>query len=252
MSKETRLFTDIGAEWVRESIEGMQPHYTAVSLDDFPEEILRARQMVAERYLDLGKIAPEQIAPDGTLATDAYADKSRYFGVYDQAGEMVATTRMIWWPESSVDDLLLPLNRLAEGEADALRALAPGRVAEVGGFVKQPGVPTLATLKVMRELFHYAHQRDVQYVVCGLDPVMAEKFYARIFEWAFQPLSDEDMSFPGYKGVQRPYKIDVPATFSRERAEKRRVSSLGERAVSLFIRGYFRSAPDTPIRIAKF
>lgn len=252
MSRETRLLADIGAEWVRESIEGMQPRYTAASLDGLPEEVLRARRLVADRYVKLGKVTLEQIGADGTIATDEFADKSRYFGVYDQAGDMVATTRMIWSSDSTADDLLLPLGALPGKEAEALRALAPGRVGEIGGFVKEPGVPTLATLKVMRELFHYAHQQDVQYVVCGLDPVMAEKFYARIFEWAFQPLSNEDMAFPGYKGVQRPYKIDVPATFGRERAEKRQVSSLGERAVSLFIRGYFRSAPDTPIRIAKF
>jgi hypothetical protein len=245
MSKEARLLTEIGTEWALESIDGLQPRYTAVSLEGSPEEITRARQFVAARYLELGNITADQVAEDGTLATDRFVETSKYFGAYDDTGELVATTRVIWSPESVADDLCMPIDRLAPEEAVQLRSLEPGAVGEIGGFVKKPGVSTVASLKVMRELFNYAHREQIQYLVCGLNPVMAEKLYGRIFEWGLQPLSDHDMSFPGYNGLQRPYKIDVPATFSRERATKRRASSLGERAVGLFIRGYFRAQANS-------
>lgn len=238
-AKQLRLLRDIGSEWVRESIPNGHPAIEARPLAD-EHEVYCARQLATLCFKELGKIDGHEVNEDNVLIHDKFLPYSTYFGAF-QDGEIRATTRLIWSPETTVDDLRLPVDALSSDWQDQLRTEAPGMIGEIGSLSKLRGTSNVATLKVIRELFGYADRHDVRYLVCGLDPHVVEKLYAKIFGGALQPLHDQQINFPGIQGGQMPYIIDLPESFRDHREGSSTRQSLGERAVGMFVRNYFKS-----------
>jgi hypothetical protein len=205
------------------------------------DEILRSRRFATACFRALGKIHESDIGDDGVPRNDPFFPYSTYFGTYDQQNELMATTRLIWSPQSSVDDLRLPVSALNGEVQERLRACGPGEIGEIGSLAKVAGASSVTTIKVLRELFDYADTHDINYLVCGLDPQVVRKSYGVLFGTGLQPLHDEQLRFPGIQGVQCPYIIDVPVSYRARQEVVRTSQSLGERAVGMFVRSYLRS-----------
>ena len=236
MKRPLEVIRDISSEVVREVVPGFEPRFDASRLTS-DQDIMRARQLSAERYVTQGKIKPEELDENGIIRDDPYSDKSIYFGVYEN-NDMLATTRIIWSPDSKVSDLRMPIEELDEKSQAFLLAQEPGTVAEISSLAKVKGVSNVATLKLLRELFMFADENAIEQMVCGLEPKLLP-LYNKLFGGALVPLSDTSIEYPDFKGEQAPFTIDLYGSYKDQREEMKK-RSIGERALGLVVRNYFR------------
>lgn len=237
--KQVNLAKEIGSEWIRETVPGMEPRIETRPLTD-EAEIYRARQLATQCFKELGKIDSREVNEDNVLIHDPFLPYSTYFGAFENEA-MRATTRLIWSEASTADDLRLPVDALDPQWRDFLRDQTPGSIGEIGSLSKEKGSSNVTTLKVLRELFGFADDNEVQYLVCGLEPKVVERLYSKLFGGALQPLHNDHIAFPGIEGVQVPYIIDLPRAFSDHRERQATRRTLGERAVGMMVRNYFKS-----------
>jgi len=236
MAKSFELVRDITLETAREKLPLLQPHYEAHLLES-PEEIHEARRLATLTFSALGKIDSAELGEDGVLRHDSFLDRSSFFGTFVD-GEMSVTTRLIWTPDGTVEDLRLPTERIDRDKAIFLKEQPPGTVAEIGALAKVRGSSNVATLKLLREVFGFADQNDIRYLVCGLEPKLYPT-YNKLFGGALQRLHDEEIEFPGIIGMQVPLMIDLRHSFEHQKDEMHK-RTLGDRAIGFFVRNYFR------------
>lgn len=236
MPKTTELLRNMSAEYAREVIPGLTPHFRAGRLTT-PDKILEARQLATTRFVEFGKIPEAKLNADGVLKDDTFLDRSVFFGAYED-DSIVATTRLVWSPDSTIDDLRLPASSLEPDVADFLSQLKPGSMAEIGSLAKISGTTNLATLKLLREVFAFADEQSIQYLVCGLEPKILPT-YQQLFGGAIQRLHEEDIEFPGIIGKQTPLIINLYKSFSHQKDEMHK-RSLGQRAMGFGVRHYFK------------
>jgi hypothetical protein len=64
----------------------------------------------------------------------------------------------------------LPVELIDKNEADFLLNAKPGAVAEIGSLAKKDHTSNVATLKLLREVFDFAQENNIEDFVCGLEP----------------------------------------------------------------------------------
>ena len=236
MAKSTEVVRQISRDWVREKVPFLTPLYERRRLED-EDEIIRARRMATLAFVELGKIPEKQVGVDGLLKHDSLLPMSTFFGTFRASDdELMATTRLLWRDDLTVDELRLPINDIKPEHAEYLRAHEPGQIAEIGSLAKKHGAETVAILHLLRSIWHHAAEQEVKTFVCGLEPKVYPHF-VQMFGDAVVPLSDETMEFPGIKGQQRPLMIDVMNSVAIQDASEHAspVQRLGRRAIGRFI-----------------
>lgn len=236
MSKSTELLRGMSTELLRETVPGLSPRYTTKVLTT-DADILAARQLATSRFVEFGKIQEDALNPDGVLEQDPFLPHSVFFGAYEGDTQLLASTRLVWAEDSTVDDLRLPVTRLETPVAEFLLACSPGQIAEIGSLAKLPGTTNLVTLKLLREVLAFADAHDIQYLVCGLEPKILPT-YQQLFGGALQRLHPENIQFPGIIGEQSPLIIDLHQSFDHQKEAMQR-RKLGERVVGLAVRHFF-------------
>lgn len=236
MAKSLELVRDIAFEAAREKLPLLQPRHEAHVLES-QEEIHAARELATRTFSELGKIDKDEIGEDGVLKHDPFLESSTFFGTFAD-GKLEVTTRLIWSPDGTVEDLRLPTERIDPNKAIFLKEQLPGTVAEIGALAKIHGTSNLATLKLLREVFGFADQQGIRYLVCGLEPKLYPT-YNKLFGGALQRLHDSEIEFPGIIGMQVPLVIDLQHSFDHQKDEMHK-RTLGERAIGFFVRNYFR------------
>lgn len=178
-------------------------------------EIKLARQLATMSFVNLGKISPDEVDDEGLLKHDAILPLSTFFGAFDikTDNQIQAAARLLWKPDVTVDDLRLPIDRIDDNHAAYLLNHHPGTIAEIGSLAKRKFgekkyAPTVTTLKLLRSMWTFADEHEVQTFVCGLEPKVYPR-YQSMFGEALTPLSDDTIEFPGIHGPQRPLMIDV-------------------------------------------
>lgn len=208
MANNLKHFGELVGESIREQLPGKPEKYTSRALTS-PDEIEAARRLSTTTFVELGKIDPKEVGPDGLLVHDRLLPLSTYFGVFNKAGELEATSRLLWTPELTIDELRLPVGLIKPEYQDYLRGHAPGQIAEIGSLAKaDKDVSTVAVLKLLRSMWTFAGERGVKTFTCGLEPKVFPSFRA-MFGNALTELADGTVEFPGIKGQQKPLMIDV-------------------------------------------
>ncbi len=166
------------------------------------EDIVASRQLTAEVYMRKGHVDADRIGPDGILLNDTKDAIAHYIGTFDRmSGELVATGRVTWRPQITVDKLATPFDQLNPSIADEMRQLPPGSVADLGSLAKRTGVPLAATMGVIREAYCFAEDNDIEYLVAGIVPDVYEGYQKR-FGAGVERIADEPLHHEGYKGTQ--------------------------------------------------
>lgn len=210
MPKNLNVFADLMRETGREKLPFLQQKYESYNLED-PDEILQARKLATVCFMKLGKINPAEVGDDGVLINDKLLDMSNFFGVFDNRladREMQATARLLWHPDITVHDMRLPMEHVKEPYNSMFDQYRPGGIAEIGSLAKASGAPTFTTLKLIRSMWRFAGENNIDKLVCGLEPRVLPH-YKKLFGSSLHELNDDTIEFPGIIGPQKPLMIDV-------------------------------------------
>ena len=245
ISKTSKLLLDVAHDWLAEKSHIIEPPFNVEILQN-EADIQASRRFTAEIFVKLGKITPDSLE-GGIPIDDPYHKISTYFAAYqpgaDGERQMVSTARLVWSPQTTINDMRMPVDTLRPESAKCLLSQPPGAVAEIGALVKTKGVSTAATLKMFREMFQFGERNKIHYLVCGLQPKLYPS-YQQMFGGALEKLSDENIYFPGVSDPQVPLKIDLLYSYGKQKQAMRN-KSLGERAVAAVVRNYFKSKIPT-------
>ena len=241
MKKSLELLIDLTTEMAKERLPYFDESYQARQLTD-SDEIHAARSLSTKRFVELGKYHKAAVTPEGLPLYDPMYELSTFFASF-QDKEMIASTRLLWSDTATISDLRLPTDEIDIPMRDFLHTQAPGSIAEIGSLAKRPGVSKIATLKVLREVFLFASEHDIDYFVCGLEPNVLPT-YERLFGGALTKLSDETVEFPGVNGEQVPLLIEAQRAFGKQRQEMQQ-RTLGERAIGFGVRHFFKQRIPT-------
>lgn len=234
MAHLVREFGAITTDIVREKLR-LPERYTSRELTS-DDEIRQARQLATLSFKALGKIPEHEIGDDGILLNDPLLPMSHFFGTIDRGDTVQATARLLWTPDTVVSDLRLPLDQIKPEYAEYLQSQEPGSIAELGSLAKGRGVPMVATLKLLRSMWAYADEHDIETLVCGLEPKILPR-YQSLFGESLKPLTNETIEFPGIHGPQRPLLIDVRRSALDQKATKDRsiAEAIGRRIVAYYV-----------------
>ncbi len=265
LGKWFRAGKSIAGEATREILHLPEKYHVAILEPHDDEGRLRAQQFVAKKYLELGKVEETDIDPETrVIKLDKDDPSTVYFVAHDSASkELVMVTTLFWHKDITIDDLPFPLEQLSDETVTHLRSLTPGSIADLGRETKRDRkVEDVVSIKLLREVFRYCLDNNINTLVCGLQPRVFEK-YRRIFGHALQKLSNQTVEFTGFKGPQVPLAIDVPNCYRNQKKGTRqelepvtdemmsgefvvpaRSVSLGDVALRWAVRNYF--AKDRP------
>lgn len=226
--KYLRLLLTLIQEVGLESLLG-EGRYVALQVTD-DEAIMRNRQLSTKRFHELGHLSTGALDTRRWLPiSDFYHDNSKsiYFSAYEPRsaqGEQlpVAATRLLWDPDIRINDLRTPVEQMHPAVAGLLQSVKPGAIAEIGGLVKVPGICSVATLALFREVFFFAGHRGIDYLVAGLEP-RVWPYYKVLFGEAILMLHDRGSTVhpPGAHGDKLGVIID---TRHAERIYRRKFS----------------------------
>ncbi len=174
--KTARLLTTLVGETANERLAG-EARFDASRVTD-EKSIIRNRQLSTNIFFRLGHLTEDDIDMDQWLPrNDPYhqGGDSVYFSTYDRNNDITpdapqAATRLLWNSNITIDKLRTPLDQMHPGVAEFLGGLDPGRVAEIGGLAKVPGVSQIATLALFRSLIQFSEEKKIDYLVAGLEP----------------------------------------------------------------------------------
>lgn len=202
------------------------------------EEILQARRLLADVYLANGAIDESYLSEQGTLKDefDPYYRRATYFGTYDPSkpDELLATARLIH-PRAGggVDTLQLHIDDLEPEWQKELRMQDPRGLAEFASLVKKRETGSMPTLFLIREMFHFSREYDIDWV-CGLKPELLAKF-VRQFGDALEPMGQK-VHLGNLKPTYVPLRIDTKKGLENLLNTKGRlIQSIGKRAMSAFM-----------------
>jgi hypothetical protein len=235
-----KLVGELLEEIIREEVPGLKEKYTQRRLTD-DTRISEARRLATGKFVALGKIPEEEVGEDGILKHDVILPISTFFGTYDRDDHLLATGRLLWTPDTVVDDLRLPLDTIDPDLAEYLRDQPPGSIAEIGSLAKDDDVSTVAILKLLRGMWTFAGENGIKTFICGLDPKIYPSFRTS-FGDALTELSEGTTEFPGIVGQQKPLMIDVRKAVADQDSSEHR--SIPER-MSRYVVGHF-IVKDTP------
>ena len=241
MKKSLELLFDLTSEMAKERLPYLDESYQARKLTD-DNEVQVARSLSTKRFVELGKYHQAAVSPEGIPLHDPLYDMSTFFASF-QNDEMIASTRLLWNESATINELRLPTGEINSGIRDFLHSQAPGSIAEIGSLAKRPGASKIATLKVLREVFLFASEHDIDYFVCGLEPKVLPT-YERLFGGALTRLSDATVEFPGVNGDQVPLLIEPQKAFGKQRQEMQQ-RTLGDRAIGFGVRHFFKQRIPT-------
>ncbi|MDN5835640.1 MAG: hypothetical protein L0H36_03310 [bacterium] len=210
MPRNVNVFTDLVLETGREKLPFLSERYESYNIED-PDEILQARKLATVCFTNLGKISNDEVNQDGILIEDKLLSKSEFFGVFDNKSadrDILATARLIWRPDTTIDEMRLPMEHVNEPYKTMFEQYRPGGIAEIGSLAKASGAPTFTTLKLLRGMWRFAAENNIDKFVCGLEPKVFPH-YKKLFGSSLHELTDGTIEFPGINGQQKPLMIDV-------------------------------------------
>lgn len=192
----------------REQSPRLEERYMGGVLSD-SDKIKEARRVATSLFVRLGKIPPSEVDEDGILKHDHVLPISTFFGVYKKGEDLQATTRLLWGDSITVDQLRLPIDSIDDDKRVFLESQRPGSIAEIGSLAKSDkSVSGVAVLKLLRYIWNFAGEKNIEIFVCGLEPKLYPRFREQ-FGDALIRLSESNVTFPGIKGEQVPLMIDV-------------------------------------------
>lgn len=240
MARSFRVAGEIVGEMIRDATPGLHTRFRAEALDREDEKRIRAaRKLATDVFVRLGKIDPEKVGEDGLLINDHLLPVSTFFAVYNNReddGEPVATCRLLWTPESTVEDYRLPLEQIDPEKANILTDQPIGTVAELASLAKKPGASPMTTIWLMRRVWDYAKAHGIDLLECGLEPKVYS-YFREIFAGAIEPLTGHTVEFPGIHGQQQPLVIYVKEGAQRQK-EISRHEPIARRASRFAIRSF--------------
>lgn len=212
----------------REQSPRLEERYTGGVLTD-SNKIKEARRVATSLFVKLGKIPPSEVDEDGILKHDHVLPISTFFGVYKKGEDLQATTRLLWGDSITVNQLRLPIDDIDNDKRAFLESQRPGSIAEIGSLAKSDkNVSGVAVLKLLRYMWNFAGEKNIETFVCGLEPKLYPRFREQ-FGDALIRLSENNITFPGIKGEQVPLMIDVRRAVENQDNSKH--SSLIQRRV---------------------
>lgn len=246
IGRSVHQITGIGLELMRE--RAGEPRYVARELTT-EDEITEARKLATVRFEELGKIGKERIHQEGELrglpVNDPLFERSTFFGVYE-GDTLLATARFVWGRDMTVRDTRMPFERLPAEMTALLDNIPRGESAEFASLAKIRGASNAATLKLIREMVHWAYEHDVKYFTSGLEP-RVYPLYKTYFGGAVTRLHPRTVVFPGIQGDQVPIIVDLGDTLDDgfEKQARGDEKNLGARMTELAVRAFLRSGYET-------
>lgn len=200
------LTAELSNEIISERLRGVGRYVTTQATSE--ADITANRRFATGMYMDLGKINSANVDPEtGLLLHDHFHESGevQYINTRRRNGELVAVGKLAWSPGIPMDELRTPfadIQHINPELHDRLRALPDGSVAELGSLAKMPGVSQVATLGTLREIYRYAEDNGVQYMVAGLEPKAWPRYHA-LFGSGVECISeDTPLHYPGIDGGQ--------------------------------------------------
>lgn len=173
-----------------------------------PALILRARQMVADRYLKRKYITAEEIGDDGTIRGDDSHSHAQYLAdllTSDEDSPIIGTLRKINWDPEKGDESFPVWLHKQKFDPEAVKAIeADGleNCVEVSALVKSPKLDKdhLSTLRLYRSLLHgslekYAETGKEETYLMATSPVLF-KMFKQSFNGYISRIG-EDLDYPG-------------------------------------------------------
>ena len=192
-------------------IRGVEHESYTIGHLESPEDIDAARKLATQGFKDLEKIPEEAVDEEtGLPKKDVLHDSSTYFGIKDEQGNMVATVRYFWRPDSKITDSRMPLDQLPPDSAAMLNGRRPGAIAEIGNLFKRPGVSHIDMMLMLAEMIGEANSKGIESFTTGLEPNVYERSFRDVFGGSLKILSPHTVTFPGVIGEQVPLMINIP------------------------------------------
>lgn len=203
------------------------------------EDIVKARQMLANVYVYTGTVDRESLTEQGTLSdeVDPYWRHSTYYGVWDanDPDRLLMAARLIHPDENGVHSLQIHLEDLPEDYCRELLQANPNEIAELAAYVKAPNLgpveSRLSTLYLIRELIRDSRAKGVKTWVFGLRPQLKTK-YERLFGPGLDRHGDI-VHLGAFKSEFLPYSVDVERSWRRLMDSSRR--RIGSKAIARFV-----------------
>lgn len=238
LSKKNKDMLSIVCDSVREVVPGMTSHFNSEYLQD-ESAIHAARALATKSFVALGKIDKEEVDEEGVLIDDPILPISNFFATYDiRNNQIMATSRLLWGPDVSVNELRLPLEQIDDEYAEKLLHMDKGKVAEVGSLAKIQGAPNVTVIKLLSAMWRFAGDNNIDQFVCGLEPKVYPSF-KNMFGDAVEPMSRDTVTFPGIHGEQIPLITDVRRAAEKQHSTE--VSTITQRMTRFAIRHYITS-----------
>lgn len=204
-------------------------------------EITEARQLLANRYLELGTISEDYLDENRTLKTehDPYVSRATYFGVrHRYTSKLNVTGRFIHPNEHGASSLQLHLEDLESNWRKWLEAeVRPNEVVEFASLVKAGSrVPSIATMFLFRKMLQHSFEKDIKYWVFGLNQNLQRTFEAR-FGDSLQRMG-ETVRLGNLRATYIPYVLDIEKSrenFSKPKSSMKWLRRIGLKSIEKFM-----------------